>query len=216
MKEQLVWLCWQAAAGVDTTHLTLTWILSLLLNNYQSLKKAQGELDTHVGKSRWVQESDIKNLVYLYAIVNELLRLYSPTLLLVSHESIEDCVVSGYDITKGTRLFVNVWKFHHDPKIWPNPHEFKPERFLTTHKDVEVRGNHFELIPFGSGRRMCPGVSLALQVMHYALAVLLQGFEIKRLSNESVDMSESFGLTTHKASPFEVHVTPRLDSNIYE
>ncbi|KAM3341933.1 hypothetical protein P3S68_026899 [Capsicum galapagoense] len=131
IKATCMLLCWQAAAGVDTTHLTLTWILSLLLNNYQSLKKAQGELDTHVGKSRWVQESDIKNLVYLYAIVNESLHLYSPTLLLVSHELIEDCVVIGYDITKGTRLFVNVWKFHHDPKIWPNPHEFKPERFLT-------------------------------------------------------------------------------------
>ncbi|KAM3304795.1 cytochrome CYP82D47 [Capsicum chacoense] len=203
------------SAGVDTTLVTLTWTLSLLLNNDQSLKRAQDELDTHVGKNRRVQESDIKNLVYLQAIVKESLRLYSPVPLLLPHESIEDCVVSGYDIPKGTRLLVNIWKFHRDPKIWPNPHEFKPERFLTTHKDVGIRGNHFELIPFGSGRRICPGISLALQVVHYVLAVLLQGFEIKRPSDEPIDMSESFGLTILKASPLEVHLTPRLNSNLY-
>ncbi|PHT51149.1 Cytochrome 82C4 [Capsicum baccatum] len=120
--------------GVHTTLVTLTWTLSLLLNNDQSLKRAQDELDTHVGKNRRVQESDIKNLVYLQAIVKESLRLYSPVPLMLPHESIEDCVVSGYDIPKWTRLLVNISKFHRDPKIWPNPHEFKPERFLTTHK----------------------------------------------------------------------------------
>ncbi|PHU20837.1 Cytochrome 82A3 [Capsicum chinense] len=204
------------AGGTDTTIVTLTWTLSLLLNNYQSLKRAQDELDTHVGKNRRVQESDIKNLVYLQAIVKESFRLYSPGPILLPHESIEDCVVSGYDIPKGTRLLVNIWKFQHDPKIWPNPHEFTPERFLTTHKDIDVKGNHFELLPFGSGRRMCPGVSLALQVVHYVLAVLLQGFEIKRPSDEPIDMSGSFGLTILKASPLKVHLTPRLDSNLYE
>ncbi|KAF3618615.1 hypothetical protein FXO38_23484 [Capsicum annuum] len=82
--------------------------------------------------------------------------------------------------------------------------------------DVDVRGNHFELIPFGSGRRMCPGTSLTLQVVHYVLAVLLQRFEIKRPSDELIDMSESFGLTIRKASPLEVHLTPRLNFNLYE
>jgi len=154
-------------------------------------------------------------LVYFQAIVKESLRLYPAAPLMLPHESIEDCVVSGYDIPKGTRLLVNVWKLHNDPKIWPNPHEFKPERFLTTHKDVDVRGNHFELIPFGSGRRMCPGVSLALQVLQYVVSVLLQGFDIKRPSDEAIDMSESFGLTILKASPLEVHLTPRLNSNLY-
>ncbi|KAG5606469.1 hypothetical protein H5410_027961 [Solanum commersonii] len=202
-------------AGVDTTVVTLTWTLSLLLNNYQSLKKAKDELDTHIGKNRCVQESDIKNLIYLQAIVKESFRLYPATPLSLPHESIEDCVVSGYNILKGTRLVLNISKLHYDPEIWPNPHEFKPESFLTTHKDVDVRGNHFELIPFGSGRRMCPGVSLALQVVQYVLAVLLQGFEIKRPSDEAIDMSESFGLTILKASPLEVHLTPRLNSYLY-
>ncbi|KAK6792840.1 hypothetical protein RDI58_011921 [Solanum bulbocastanum] len=105
------------SAGTDTTIVTLIWTLSLLLNNYEALKKAtKDELDTHIGKNRWVQESDIKNLVYLQAIVKEWLRLYSPGPLLLPHESIEDCVVSGYDIPKGTRLLVNLWKLHNDPK----------------------------------------------------------------------------------------------------
>ncbi|XP_060178120.1 cytochrome P450 CYP82D47-like [Lycium barbarum] len=203
------------SVGTDPTNVTLTWTLSLQLNNYQALQKAQDELDAHVGKTRWVQESDIKNLVYLQAIVKEPLGLYPAAPLLLPHESIEDCVISGYNIPKGTHLLVNIWKFHYDPKIWPNPREFKPERFLTTHKDIDVRGNHFELIPFGSGRRMCPGVSLGLQV-GLRLAVLLQGFEIKRPSDEPIDMSESFGLTILKASPLDVHLTPRLDSSLYK
>lgn len=204
------------AAGTDTTTVTLTWTLSLLLNNYEALKKAQDELDAHVGKNRWVQESDIKNLVYLQAIVKEALRLYPAAPLSVPHESMEDCVISGYDIPKGTRLLVNLWKFHHDPNIWPNPNEFKPERFFTTHQDVDVRGNHFELIPFGSGRRMCPGISLALQVLPFVIAVLVQGFDMKRPSEEPLDMSESFGLTVLKASPLEVLLAPRLATVLYE
>ncbi|XP_049390730.1 cytochrome P450 82A3-like [Solanum stenotomum] len=203
------------AGGSDTIVVALIWILSLLLNNYEALKKTQDELDTHIGKNKWVQESDIKNLVYLQAIVKESLRLYPAAPLMLPHESIEDCVVSGYDIPKGTRLLVNIWKLHYDPEILPNPHEFMPERFLTTHKDVDIRGNHFKLISFGSERRMCPGVSLSLQVLQYVVAGLLQGFDIKRPSDEAIDMSESFELTILKASPLEVHLTPRLDSNLY-
>ena len=186
------------------------------MNNYEALKKAQDELDAHVGNNRWVQESDIKNLVYLQAIVKEVLRLYPAGPLSVPHESMEDCVIGGYDIPKGTRLLVNLWKIQHDPNIWPNPHEFKPERFLSTHKDVDVKGNHFELMPFGSGRRMCPGISLALQVVPFVIAVLLQGFDMKRPSDEAIDMSESFGLTVLKASPLQVLLAPRLASVLYE
>ncbi|XP_055835550.1 cytochrome P450 CYP82D47-like [Solanum dulcamara] len=204
------------SAGTDTTIVTLTWTLSLLLNNYEALQKAQDELDAHVGKNRWVKESDIKNMVYLQAIIKEALRLYPAAPLSVPHESMEDCTINGYDIPKGTRLLVNLWKIHHDPNIWPNPHEFKPERFLTTHKDVDVRGNHFELLPFGSGRRMCPGISLALQVLPFVIAVLLQGFDMKRTSDEPIDMSESFGLTVLKASPLEVLLAPRLAAVLYE
>ncbi|XP_015884699.3 cytochrome P450 CYP82D47 [Ziziphus jujuba] len=202
-------------AGTDTATVTLTWSLALLLNNRGALKKAQQELDEHVGRDRQVKESDLNKLVYLQAILKETLRLYPAGPLSIPHESMEDCTVGGYHVPKGIRLLVNLSKIHRDPKIWSDPNEFRPERFLTTHKAVDVRGQNFELIPFGSGRRMCPGVSLALQFMQLTLAALLHGFDMATPSNEAVDMSEKFGLTNMKASPLDVLLTPRLPANLY-
>ncbi|KAI7740909.1 hypothetical protein M8C21_033036 [Ambrosia artemisiifolia] len=202
-------------AGSDTTSTTLTWALSLLLNNPNTLKTAQDEIGEVVGRERLVEESDIKNLVYLDAIIKETLRLYPAAPLSVPHESMEDCVVSGYNIPKGTRLLVNLWKIHRDPNIWPDPYEFKPERFLTSQKDIDLKGNHFELVPFGSGRRMCPGVFFALQVLPLALANVIQQFVINKPSNEPIDMSESSGLTVSKATPLEVLIAPRLSDKMY-
>ncbi|XP_022752262.1 cytochrome P450 CYP82D47-like [Durio zibethinus] len=202
-------------AASDTTMVTLTWALSLLLNNRDALKKAQEELDIHVGKDKLVEESDLKKLVYLQAVVKETLRLYPPGPLSLPHESMEDCVVSGYHIPAGTRLLINLNKIHRDPKVWSYPCEFQPERFLTTFKDFDVKGQNFELIPFGSGRRMCPGVSFALQVLELTLASLLQGFELGTPSDESVDMTEAIGLTNLKATPLQVFVTPRLPAFCY-
>ncbi|XWS21112.1 hypothetical protein CRYUN_Cryun30bG0027400 [Craigia yunnanensis] len=199
----------------DTTMVTLTWILSLLLNNRHALKKAQEELDIHVGKDKLVEESDIKMLVYLQAIIKETLRLYPAAPLSVPHESIEDCVVGGYHIPAGTRLLINIYKLHHDPRVWSDPYEFQPERFLTTYKDFDVRGQNFELIPFGSGRRMCPGISFAFQVLELTLASLLQGFEFGTPLDEAVDMSEAIGLTNLKATPLQVLITPRLPAFCY-
>ncbi|KAM7485749.1 hypothetical protein LguiA_001758 [Lonicera macranthoides] len=204
------------AGAVDTTIVTLTWALSLLLNNKNTLKMVQEELDLHVGKERQVEESDMKNLVYLQAVFKETLRLYPAAPLLSPHESREDCVVGGYHIPKGTRLLINVWKIHRDPSIWSDPSEFHPERFLTSHKEVDFKGKHFELIPFGSGRRICPGISLATQDMQLILASLIHGFEVATVSDEPIDMSESFGLTNLKNTPLEVFLKPRLSPNLYE
>jgi cytochrome P450 len=201
--------------GTDTTTTTLTWAVALLLNNPRVLKKAQAELDTHVGRQRQVEESDIKNLVYIQAITKETLRLYAPAQLLPPRESTEDCIVGGYHVAAGTRLFVNLWKIHRDPRVWPEPGEFRPERFLTTHKDVDLKGKHFELMPFGSGRRVCPGISFALQVVQFTLASLVHAFEITTQVNEHVDMTESFGFSNVKAIPVEVLLTPRLCSELY-
>ncbi|XP_022137230.1 cytochrome P450 CYP82D47-like [Momordica charantia] len=164
--------------GADTTTITMTWALSLLLNNQEALRKVQRELDEHVGRQRRVKESDVKNLIYLQAVVKETLRLYPAVPLLVPHESMEDCTVAGYHIPAGTRLLVNLRKLQKDPLVWEDPCEFRPERFLTNQKDVDVRGQNLQLIPFGSGRRVCAGISFALQVMHLTLANLLHEFEI--------------------------------------
>ncbi|KAF5765729.1 putative cytochrome P450 [Helianthus annuus] len=202
-------------AGSDTTSVTLIWALSLLLNNPKALKTAQDEIDEHVGRDRLVEESDIKNLVYLDAIIKETLRLYPAGPLDVPHESMEDCVVGGYNIPKGTRLLVNLSKIHRDPNIWTNPNEFKPERFLTSQKDVDPKGKNFKLLPFGSGRRICPGIIFSLHVMPLALASVIQQFVMNKPSNEPIDMSEGSALTAFKAKPLEVLLAPRLSDKMY-
>ncbi|KAL5571724.1 hypothetical protein UlMin_021321 [Ulmus minor] len=202
--------------ATDTTMVTMTWGLALLLNNRDTLKKVQEELDEHVGRQRQVKESDLKNLVYLQAIIKETLRLYPALPLLAPHEAIEDCNVDGYDVVAGTRLLVNVSKLHRDQRVWSDPDEFKPERFLTDHKDIDLRGHNFEFIPFGSGRRICPGISFALQAMQLTLANLLQGFDLTTPFDEPVDMLETIGLTNLKAMPLDVLLNPRLPSKAYE
>ncbi|WJZ91164.1 hypothetical protein VitviT2T_010263 [Vitis vinifera] len=201
--------------GSETTSIASIWILSALLNNRHTLKRAQEELDLKVGRGRWVEESDIQNLIYLQAAVKETLRLYPPGPLLVPHEAIQDCSVCGYHIPKGTRLLVNVWKLHRDPDAWSDPEEFQPERFLTTHANLNVFGQHSELIPFSSGRRSCPGIALALQILHLTVARLLQGYDMTTPLNAPVDMTEGIGLAMPKETPLEVMLTPRLPSLLY-
>ncbi|QHO40777.1 Cytochrome P450 [Arachis hypogaea] len=200
-------------AGSDSIMVAITWILSLMLNNPQVLKKAQDELDNKIGRNRQVEESDIKDLVYLQAIVKESLRLSSPSAVIFPRAAMKDCTLStGYHIPAGTKLMINIWKIMHDENLWPDPYSFQPERFLcSSHKDIDVRGQHYELLPFGSGRRSCPGISLSLNVMHLILAALLHSFEITTPSNEPVDMTKSIGLTNVKATPLEVLLIPRLN-----
>ncbi|XP_021983694.1 cytochrome P450 CYP82D47 [Helianthus annuus] len=202
-------------AGFDSTAVTLTWAIVLLLNNPETLKRAQEELDLHVGRKRLVDESDIKNLVYLQAIIKETLRLYPPAPISLLHQSTEDCVVGGYTVPKDTLLIANLWKLHRDPNVWSDPYKFRPERFLTDKKDIDLKGQHYELLPFGSGRRMCPGVSFALQSLHLTLASLIQGFELAKSSDGPVDTSDIFRLTNNKASPLDVLLRPRLSSDVY-
>lgn len=194
--------------GTDTISVTTVWALSLIMNHSSVLKNIQDELDLHVGKERLVKESDIPNLVYLQAVVKESIRLYPPGAFTGPREFTEDCIIGGYHVPKGTRLIVNLWKIQTDPRAWPDPLEFKPERFLTTHKDVDVKGRNFEYIPFGSGRRACPGITYGLQMTQLVLAALLHAFEVS--TDGPVDMTASYGLTNIKTTPLQVLVKPRL------
>ena len=135
--------------GYDSESITLTWALSHLLNNRHVLEKAQAELKIHVGKHRQVDGSDIKNLVYLQAIIKETLWLH-PGSLSLPHEAMEDCTLAGYQIQAGTQLLINLWKLHCDPRVWSDPLEFQPERFLTEHEGVTLarllHGFEFRLV----------------------------------------------------------------------
>lgn len=201
--------------GTDTITVTLIWGLALLLNNRNALRKVQQELDQQVGRERRVKESDLKSLAYLQAVVKETLRLYPSGPLLVPRLSSQDTTIAGYHVPRGTRLLVNASKLQRDPKVWSDPNEFAPERFLESGRDVDFVGQSFEFIPFGAGRRICPGISFAIQVTQLVLASLLHGFEITTVSDEAVDMGETTGLLNLKASPLEVLVTPRLAAKHY-
>ncbi|XVE61224.1 hypothetical protein DITRI_Ditri06bG0022300 [Diplodiscus trichospermus] len=204
-------------AGTDTSSITIGWGVAELINHPNVMEKAQKEIDSVVGRNRILEESDIEKLPYLQAIVKETLRLH-PGGPLVVRESTEDCVIGGYDIPEGTRLFVNVWALGRDPKYWENPLEFIPERFLTEewrqgkNQFLDVRGQHFSLLPFGSGRRSCPGASLALQVVPTVLGILIQCFDWKVGDGASgtVNMEEKAGMTLLRAQPLVCHPVARL------
>ncbi|XP_016459371.1 cytochrome P450 81Q32-like [Nicotiana tabacum] len=182
-------------AGTETSSVTIEWAMSLLLNHPEVLEKAKAEIDDHVGKDRLVDEADLPKLKYLQSIISETLRLYPAGPMLVPHESSDDCTIAGLHIPRGTMLLVNAWAIHRDPLLWEDPESFKPERF----EGVQVES--WKLLPFGMGRRACPGSGLAQRVVGLALASLVQCFEWKRVSEEVVDLTEGKGLTMPKAEP---------------
>ncbi|KAE8673088.1 Cytochrome P450 82C4 [Hibiscus syriacus] len=173
-------------------------------------------LDRQVGTERWVEESDIKNLKYLQAIVKETLRLYPPGHITRIREATQDCHLAGYDVPKGTCLIVNLWKLHRDPRVWENADLFQPERFMTTESHLDVRGQNLESMPFSSSRRSCPAITFGLQVVHLTVAKLIQGFEIRTIDGMAVDMEEGLGFALPKLNPLEVVLSPRLRSELYE
>ncbi|KAJ4955601.1 hypothetical protein NE237_012384 [Protea cynaroides] len=164
---------------------------------------------------RQVDESDIKNLIYLQAIVKETLRLYPPGPVL-PHQAMEDYHVAGYHVSKDTILLMNIWKLQRDPNVWSDPDEFRPERFLTTHAEIDFKTQQHEYIPFSAGRRICPGITFVTQVFHLALARLLHGFAVMCHLHESVDMREGLGIILPKASRLQVLLSPCLPSKLYE
>ncbi|KAL1106493.1 hypothetical protein V6Z11_D04G207400 [Gossypium hirsutum] len=165
------------------------------------LTLALGGIDTN---QQQVEESDIANLVYLQAIIKETMRLYPAAPVSVVREAMDDYTVANFHIPAGTQLLLNLWKLHRDPRIWHKPLDFLPERFLSDHANIDVRGQNFELIPFGAGRRICPGITFALHFQHLALAQLLHGLN-----------GEWPRIIVPKATPLEVTLKPKLPSVCY-
>ena len=183
------------------------------------LEKARKEIDKVVGNNRLIEESDCPNLPYIQAIIKETLRLHPP-IPMVSRKSIKECNIHGYLIPKDTLLFVNIWSIGRDPKYWENPMDFKPERFLQSNKGdelIDIKGQDFQLLPFGTGRRGCPGISLAMQELPTILAVMIQCFNW-RVVNQSgvemnvVDMDERPGLTAPRATDLVCVPMARLNA----
>lgn len=197
--------------GTDTTSTTLEWAMAELINNPTTMAKAQEELNDVVGLNSIVEEYHIPKLKYLEAAIKESLRLHPSVPIIARAPTRPDSTLGGYSIPKGTRIMVNVWSIHRDPSLWDQPLEFRPERFLPR-TDV----NEFEYIPFGWGRRSCPGKPLAYRVVTFLLASLLHSFDWRMAQGEKLDMSETFGITLTKAIPLLALPTPRLlNSDLY-
>ncbi|XAR70380.1 Geraniol 8-hydroxylase [Bertholletia excelsa] len=192
-------------AGTDTTSSTLEWTMTELFRNPKILLKAQEELQQVIGRGNPIEESDIIRLPYLNAIIKENFRLHPPAPLLLPRRVEADAEVSGFTVPRGAQVLVNVWAIGRDPCTWERPNEFMPERFLGS--EVDVRGRDFELLPFGGGRRICPGLPLAQRMVHLMLASLLNSFDW-RLENgvlpENLGVEEVFGLTLRKANPLKL------------
>ncbi|XP_051121183.1 cytochrome P450 78A9-like [Andrographis paniculata] len=200
--------------GTDTVAVLMEWTLARLAMHPDIQSKVHEELDKFVGRSRAVTESDLTDLVYLTALVKEVLRLHPPgPLLSWSRLSIRDSTVDGHHVPAGTTAMVNMWAIMRDPEVWDDPLTFKPERWLVVgadhiHKDVAA--------PFGSGRRSCPGKDLGLTTVSYWLATLLHEFEFRHGQTLPVNLSEVLKLSCEMAQPLEIKVRSRRDSSTYE
>lgn len=199
------------SASMDTSATAVEWTLSELLKHPRVMKKVQNELEKVVGKERMVEESDLESLKYLDMVVKETFRLHPVAPLLLPHESMEDCTINGFHIPKKSRVMINAWAIGRDPEVWMDAEKFLPERFIED--NIDIQGHDFRLIPFGSGRRGCPGMQLGITVVRLVVAQLVHCFDLE-LPNDllptELDMTEEFGLTIPRSKHLYAIPTYRL------
>ncbi|CAI9301823.1 unnamed protein product [Lactuca saligna] len=197
------------SAGTESIGFTTEWFVAELLRNQEVMQKARDEvLKTIDGNV--VKESDLLHLPFLEACFKETLRLHPPAPLLLPHRAMQTCEVMGYTIPKDSQLLVNVWAISRDPKIWDDPSDFKPERFIGS--KLSYKGKDFEYLPFGAGRRMCPGEAMASKTILLAVASLILNFDWFLVNNNfnpaDLNMDEASDFPVHKKEP--LHVTLKL------
>lgn len=191
------------------TSSTLEWAMTEVLRNPFAMAKAKEELEQVIDKGKIVEESDLSRLPYLSCIVKETLRVHPSIPFLAPRKVYNQVKIDNYIIPEGTQVLVKAWAIGRDSNIWEDSMEFKPERFLTS--ELDVRGQDFELIPFGAGRRICPGLPLAIRMIPMMLGSLLNNFDWKidnGIRCEELDMTERFGITLQKAKPLNAVPIP--------
>ncbi|RWR73956.1 LOW QUALITY PROTEIN: Cytochrome P450 [Cinnamomum micranthum f. kanehirae] len=189
------------AAGTETSSTVMEWAMSELMRNPNVMEKAQAEVREVLRGKAPIEEKDIHELNYLKLVIKETLRLHTPLPLLLPRECRERCEIDGYEIPAKTRVIINAWAIGRDPQHWDDAESFRPERFIGS--SIDFKGTNFELIPFGAGRRMCPGMLFGLASVELALAQLLYYFEWKlpnAIEPEDLDMTEAFGIAVGRKS----------------
>ncbi|ERN15843.1 hypothetical protein AMTR_s00039p00169550 [Amborella trichopoda] len=195
------------AAGTETSATTLEWLMSELLKNPAAMRRAQEELHRVMGvKGKLnVSEDELPELEYLHSVIKEVLRSHPPAPLLVPRESRETTKINGFDIPAKTRFYINAWAIGRHPDYWDRAEEFLPERFMSS--AIDFKGQNFEFIPFGAGRRSCSGYLFAIHTVALTVANLINHFEWE-VPPGGLDMAESDGITQRK-HPLFLLATPR-------
>ncbi|KAL8253563.1 hypothetical protein R6Q59_031784 [Mikania micrantha] len=204
-------------AGAETTATLIEWVMAEVMQNHDVMEKVQKELEEIVGLNNMVEESHLPRLRYLDATIKETLRLHPVVPFLIPRSPSQDCTVGGYTVPKGSTVLLNVWSIHRDPRYWDNPLDFKPERFLTCLETKKwYNGNNLNFFPFGSGRRLCPGLPLAEKMLMFISASLLHSFNWSLPHGEKHDLCEDFGITLRKKKPLIAIPSQRLSHvNLY-
>ncbi|KAL5735730.1 hypothetical protein ACOSP7_030182 [Xanthoceras sorbifolium] len=206
-------------AGSETSSTTIDWVMSELMKNPKIMKKAQTEVRKVFDRIGQIDETSINEMQFLKAVIKETLRLHPPVALLLPRECGERCEINGFEIPMKTKVIVNAWAIGRDPNYWCEPKKFIPERFLDS--PIDYKGNNFEYIPFGAGRRICPGISFGIANVELPLAMLLYNFDWKLpdgIKLEDMDMTEEFGLSVRRKNdlwmiPISYHHSTRSFSS---
>ncbi|KAG1367046.1 putative Premnaspirodiene oxygenase [Cocos nucifera] len=182
-----------------------------LMKHPEMMGKAQAEVRRVLKGRATIEEGDMSEFHYMKLVIKETLRLHPPVPLLLPRVCTKSCQVNGYDIPVGSRVLINAWAIARDPKYWEDPEGFKPERF--DNSSVDYIGGSFEYVPFGAGRRICPGMTFGTGEMEMILSHLLYYFDWKLpngMGPDDVDMSESTGITVGRKSPLYLIATPYM------
>ncbi|XP_010541760.1 PREDICTED: cytochrome P450 71B12-like [Tarenaya hassleriana] len=191
--------------GIDTSAQAVAWTMTHLMTNPRVMRKVQTELRERIKNKDNITEEGMKDLDYLKMVIKETFRINPVFLLLAPRETMNDVKINGYSVPKKTRIQVNIWAIHRNPETWKDPERFIPERFAEA--DMDYKGQNFELLPFGSGRRVCPGMGMGMALVHLALMNLLYRFDWKLPEGtkiEDVDVEEIYGLTARKKEPLQL------------
>lgn len=193
-------------AGVNTSAITLAWAMTEVIRNPRVMKKVQDEIRTTLGvKKEKLTEDDLSQLHYFKLVVKETFRLHPAAPLLLPRETMSDIKIQGYDIPAKTQMIINVYLIARDPKIWTNPDEFNPDRFLES--SIDYKGLNYELLPFGSGRRICPGMMMGIANVEMGLLNLLYFFDWGLPEGKTVndmDLEETGSIIVSKKATLEL------------
>lgn len=196
------------AAGTESSSTTVDWAMAELMKNPPVMAKAQDEIRQAFKGKKSIQESEIRALKYLKMVINETLRLHPPVSI-IPRACREEFEIDGYHIPLNANIVVNIWSIGRDPNYWHNPESFDPERFVRN--PIDYLGSHFEYIPFGSGKRICPGMTFGVANVEFLLAQLLYYFDWKLpegISVDDVDMTEVDGLAVSRKNSLYLIATP--------